>query len=299
MIKYKLLVKKCFSTFTNIFYDPSNDYYKLLNLNENANNDEIKKSFFNLSMSVHPDKGGKEEDFKLLNKAYETLKSQEQRKIYDKLRCEFLKNENEKIEKTQKINYKTYHQENYYQAKYKYNQEREEKYKYYRNFNSYTNKQSYEYQNYYREEYNSNKYQEEELNRLNRFEEYYNKLREILKKEKKEEDKRYKFNITYIAPQNEVLYEDYKFSNKNKHYKENRIRDFEEKLKSNSKIQLNRFKIYNNMNEDEDYMKCLNNKLAEDEDLNSRLKIRDMKRLTISMTSIIITYLIFNIIYMK
>ena len=36
------------------------DYYKTLNINRNATQDEIKKSFRQLSKQHHPDKGGDE-----------------------------------------------------------------------------------------------------------------------------------------------------------------------------------------------------------------------------------------------
>ena len=62
----------------------SKDYYKILNLNENASHDEIKKSFRKLSMKYHPDKNnGDDKQFKEINEAYEILGDKDERKIYD------------------------------------------------------------------------------------------------------------------------------------------------------------------------------------------------------------------------
>ena len=40
------------------------DYYKTLNINRNATQDEIKKAFRTQSKTHHPDKGGDENTFK-------------------------------------------------------------------------------------------------------------------------------------------------------------------------------------------------------------------------------------------
>ena len=63
--------------------DP-NGFYKILDLNSNATQDEIKKKYRKLSMKYHPDKNdGKDEMFKNLNNAYEVLGDPEKRKEYD------------------------------------------------------------------------------------------------------------------------------------------------------------------------------------------------------------------------
>ncbi len=59
------------------------DYYKTLNINRNATQDEIKKAFRKLSKTHHPDKGGDENTFKELSEAYDTLGDGNKRSQYD------------------------------------------------------------------------------------------------------------------------------------------------------------------------------------------------------------------------
>ncbi|PIY58819.1 molecular chaperone DnaJ, partial [Candidatus Wolfebacteria bacterium CG_4_10_14_0_8_um_filter_39_64] len=40
------------------------DYYKILGINKNASEEEIKKAFRGLAHKYHPDKGGDEKKFK-------------------------------------------------------------------------------------------------------------------------------------------------------------------------------------------------------------------------------------------
>lgn len=48
-------------------------YYKILNVKINASLDEIKKAYKKLALKYHPDKGGNEEKFKEVKKAYDIL----------------------------------------------------------------------------------------------------------------------------------------------------------------------------------------------------------------------------------
>lgn len=60
------------------------NYYKVLDVKDNATNDEIKKSFRKLSMKYHPDKNnGDDVKFKEINEAYEILGDSDERKMYD------------------------------------------------------------------------------------------------------------------------------------------------------------------------------------------------------------------------
>jgi curved DNA-binding protein len=65
------------------------DYYKILKLNKDASNEEIKKTYRRLAKKYHPDKNPNdkkaEEKFKQISEAYEVLKNPEKRKKYDQL----------------------------------------------------------------------------------------------------------------------------------------------------------------------------------------------------------------------
>ncbi len=63
------------------------DYYKILDVDENANQDEIKKSYRKLAMKWHPDRNASnpkaEEKFKEIQVAYDTIGNPQKRKEYD------------------------------------------------------------------------------------------------------------------------------------------------------------------------------------------------------------------------
>lgn len=59
------------------------NYYEILGVSENASQEDIKKAFRTKSKTMHPDKGGNEEDFKKINEAYDTLGDQNKRAQYD------------------------------------------------------------------------------------------------------------------------------------------------------------------------------------------------------------------------
>lgn len=63
------------------------DYYEILNIGRNANNEEIKNSFRNLARKYHPDVSKEpdaEEKFKEINEAYAILSDSEKRAAYDR-----------------------------------------------------------------------------------------------------------------------------------------------------------------------------------------------------------------------
>jgi curved DNA-binding protein len=66
---------------------PDTDYYKVLGVNKNASDEQIKKAYRKLAMKYHPDhtKGDKsaEEKFKKISEAYAVLSDKEKRKQYD------------------------------------------------------------------------------------------------------------------------------------------------------------------------------------------------------------------------
>lgn len=62
------------------------DYYKILGINRNATDDDIKKAYRKLALKYHPDKNkaaGAEEKFKEIAEAYEVLSDKKKRDIYD------------------------------------------------------------------------------------------------------------------------------------------------------------------------------------------------------------------------
>lgn len=59
------------------------DHYEVLGLTQDANADEIKKAYRRLVVTTHPDKVvGKEEEFKRIQEAYDTLSDPEKRQAY-------------------------------------------------------------------------------------------------------------------------------------------------------------------------------------------------------------------------
>lgn len=61
------------------------DYYKVLGVNRDASEEEIKKAYRKLAHQYHPDKGGGDsEKFKEISEAYQVLSSREKRSHYDR-----------------------------------------------------------------------------------------------------------------------------------------------------------------------------------------------------------------------
>jgi len=59
-------------------------FYKLLEVDKDASNAEIKKAYRKLAVKHHPDKGGDPETFKEVTRAYEVLSDPEKRSKYDR-----------------------------------------------------------------------------------------------------------------------------------------------------------------------------------------------------------------------
>lgn len=59
------------------------NYYEVLGVQPNATQEEVKRSFRELSQVFHPDVGGSLEKQQEIAEAYNTLKDPEQRRIYD------------------------------------------------------------------------------------------------------------------------------------------------------------------------------------------------------------------------
>merc|ERR1719324_1676642 len=59
-------------------------FYKLLEVDKNASDSDIKKAYRKLAIKHHPDKGGDPETFKEITRAYEVLSDSEKRSKYDR-----------------------------------------------------------------------------------------------------------------------------------------------------------------------------------------------------------------------
>jgi len=62
------------------------DYYQILGVPENADEETIKKAFRELAKKYHPDRGGDAEKFKKIVEAYRVLSDQKLRAEYDQKR---------------------------------------------------------------------------------------------------------------------------------------------------------------------------------------------------------------------
>lgn len=78
------------------------NYYEVLDVSQNATEEDIKKAYRELAKKHHPDKNpedktGSEEKFKAIQEAYETLSNAQKRAVYDhKRQQEKLKEEQER-----------------------------------------------------------------------------------------------------------------------------------------------------------------------------------------------------------
>ena len=82
------------------------DYYKILDIPENASEDDIKREYRKLAMKYHPDRNPEnreaEERFKKIGEAYEVLGNKEKRKKYDEKRRKEKKDKNLSQEKRER-----------------------------------------------------------------------------------------------------------------------------------------------------------------------------------------------------
>jgi DnaJ-class molecular chaperone len=59
------------------------DLYETLEIDRGASQDDVKKAYFKAARTKHPDKGGSAEEFKEIQRAYETLSDTGRRQMYD------------------------------------------------------------------------------------------------------------------------------------------------------------------------------------------------------------------------
>ena len=72
------------------------DYYEVLGVSRNSNEDEIKKAYRKLALKYHPDRNpddpGAEEKFKEASEAYDVLQDSEKRDLYNRYGHDGLRN---------------------------------------------------------------------------------------------------------------------------------------------------------------------------------------------------------------
>ena len=82
---YLNLSSQDFNSIKNMFIPEVDSYYKILGIERDASDDEIKKAYRKMAMKYHPDKVGHlgddykknaEEKFKKVSEAYEKIKSE-------------------------------------------------------------------------------------------------------------------------------------------------------------------------------------------------------------------------------
>lgn len=76
-----------YSCWLRIIFSTNMDYYQVLGVKKTANKDEIKKAYHKLALKYHPDKNtdkNTDQKFRSVNEAYETLKDDQKRQIYDR-----------------------------------------------------------------------------------------------------------------------------------------------------------------------------------------------------------------------
>jgi curved DNA-binding protein CbpA len=68
-------------------FDPSKDYYQILEVTKDTGDSDIKKAYYRLAKSYHPDSNpGKEAKFKEINEAYSVLSDAKLKKQYNSAR---------------------------------------------------------------------------------------------------------------------------------------------------------------------------------------------------------------------
>lgn len=65
------------------------DYYEILGISKNANEQDIKRAYRKMAHEHHPDKGGSSDKFKEINQAYEVLSDPKKRQQYDQFGAAF------------------------------------------------------------------------------------------------------------------------------------------------------------------------------------------------------------------
>src|SRR6185295_3669845 len=64
-------------------FDSQKDYYEILGANQRTSPRDLERLYKRMAARRHPDRGGSEEDMKVLNEAYSVLRNRETREEYD------------------------------------------------------------------------------------------------------------------------------------------------------------------------------------------------------------------------
>jgi hypothetical protein len=64
-------------------FDAKKDYYAIIGAHENDSARELERLYKQQAHKRHPDRGGSDEDMKILNEAYRVLRDEQSRKEYD------------------------------------------------------------------------------------------------------------------------------------------------------------------------------------------------------------------------
>lgn len=64
-------------------FNNNTEYYNILKVSKNATIPEIKKAYYKLALTHHPDKGGNADQFKKITEAFEVLSNEDKKKLYD------------------------------------------------------------------------------------------------------------------------------------------------------------------------------------------------------------------------
>jgi curved DNA-binding protein CbpA len=252
------LIRKSFSMNQSLLYNEETDYYKILEVRDKASAEEIKNSYLCLSMKHHPDKGGNEEEFKKINTAYEVMKNQESRNVYNRLRDEYNKDIETKINtksSNERDRTRKYHEKDYEQYHYRKNEKSEK----------------------------SHQYREKEFFHSNVYEEYVEMLRKHYEKEfrqknnKKSEFEKFKSYYKY-TPTKDVQYPEFLMTIHNVHHIQNRISPYQStKLIKYIEKGINPFEIRNNFDIDKDFIQSINKSEKDDERQDKRISFKDLK----------------------
>jgi curved DNA-binding protein CbpA len=281
----------------NILYDPEKDYYKLLDIGEGFDEKELKLNFYSLSKKLHPDTGGDEEKYKIITVAYEILKDNETRMVYNKLRSEYILSEKKKADSvSDEFSKKEFKKDSFryrgrYNEKRKYHYKSEEQTNYQGNYNqnSGTDNSSKTYKNKYNE-YKYTFYDEADKPSQSSYEEYFRHWKDyrdiFYSARESEENLWHEFKINRKYKPTNVIYPEYNPGKDSRLHPTNRMSLFHLHPYLGKKYgkyfineKLDPFKIRDDSYKlDKEFLSILNRQ-DDSEGLNSRITLNDMIRL--------------------